>query len=79
MTESAYPSTPSIPIETLKALGGEDELNYTPSTVEDMRPTQEFKDKIDQVIRMRSYDRSLRCKPLSEHLDLVLGNSGIIR
>lgn len=79
MSEAPYPHPRNIPKGEKRKMRMHEDIVYIPSDVEDVRPTQEFKDAVAFVIRQRNFDETLKVKSLTEHLDLVLANRNLTR
>jgi len=80
MTEASYPHPVSISDEAIAKLQVVDDLTLEPSTVEDMRPTQAYKDAVQEVIEARQRQPHTQKKvPLTEAIDTHLARRDITR
>lgn len=80
MSEAAYPHPRSLPKGAKTRLRQAGEVEYIPSDVEDIRPTQQFKEVVQEILKIREdAEHKDQMIPLSKHLDNALIHRGIAR
>jgi hypothetical protein len=78
MSEAAYPIPVNVSKDAIEKLSVAGDITFHTSFVEDVRPTQEFRDAVQEVLEFRRNNPQTRV-PLTEAIDSYLARRDIRR